>query len=355
MTVSEFNMNGLRSFQLPEMPKKIQSCIERAPDTVVITGHKNADLDVLGSSVGLAEFLTHQFPKKKIIVVLKSISNLTKKLADSLGIVVKHELEDISFPACLILVDCNILDITGFTQEFCLENFSLRIIIDHHAESTAGNNEVHEYWLEPSFYATSEVVTTLAIQMKYKFSCTTASALLGGIIYDTQRFRRADAALFQTTRQLLQWGADYETIEALFRVELEQMEKKARLKAGQRLQLKTVKECLIAFSHVSSFEASAARAIMGLGADLAVVIASRKEETRVSVRASRSFLLAFNISVAQDLMDPIASEFGGFGGGHRGAGGLNIPKQIAVAKLVDAVMQRLEFFESKGRNGSVEE
>ncbi|MHA2494375.1 MAG: hypothetical protein ACXAEI_02705, partial [Candidatus Hodarchaeales archaeon] len=199
-----------------------------------------------------------------------------------------------------------------------------------------------KYWFESNFAATSEIIVALAAQWNVSFTPTTASALLGGIMYDSQKFQRADDPLFQAVRLLLLWGADYEAVQAPFKTERDASEKLARLKAAQRTQLKVVKDGIIVLTHVSSYEASAARAMLALGADLAIVVASRSNETRTSIRARKQYLEKLGISVAEDLLDPTAAEFGGFGGGHQAAGGLNIPHKVSPPEIYQAILKRLE-------------
>jgi len=342
ISFSESNRDGLRAFHSPEFTSEFFSCLADGPTSIVITSHKNADLDSLGSIVGLAELLAIKMPEKRITIVLQSMNTMTKKLAQLLEITVPKDIDEIDGPVTAILLDCNNPQITGFKDLFSSDSFSQRLIIDHHAKHAAGSLFADKYWLESEFGATSEIIVVLAAQWGIGLRPTTASALLGGILYDSQRFTRADAPLFQTVRLLLHWGADYNTVQVLFRSEMDRSEKLARLKAAQRIQLEIVHNGIVAMTHVSSFEASAARALLNLGADLAVVIASRSTETRASIRARKEYLDQLGISVGEDLLDPIATEFGGVGGGHHGAGGLNIPQQVSPPEIYRLVLNRLQ-------------
>jgi len=80
---------------------------------------------------------------------------------------------------------------------------------------------------------------------------------------------------------------------------------------------------LFVVSHSSSFESSVARALIDLGADFAAVIARpSSSELRVSLRCTKSFSNSYSVNLGQ-LSQFVASRFGGTGGGHQTAAGMN--------------------------------
>ena len=90
---------------------------------------------------------------------------------------------------------------------------------------------------------------------------------------------------------------------------------------------------IIAFSFVSSYEASAARSLMQLGADVAIVIMKNKDETRISFRTTSEFIQKTTISLAKDIIPIFISNFGGNGGGHDGACGYNSSKLLDIKEV----------------------
>ena len=95
------------------------------------------------------------------------------------------------------------------------------------------------------------------------------------------------------------------------------------LKASQRLKLHTVGDWIIATSHLSSFQASAARALLLLGADLAIVVGNDKRKLRVSMRSTERFHKETSIHLGRDIAIPLGEEFEGAGSGHSTAAGVN--------------------------------
>ncbi|MGC8850395.1 MAG: DHH family phosphoesterase, partial [Candidatus Bathyarchaeia archaeon] len=99
-------------------------------------------------------------------------------------------------------------------------------------------------------------------------------------------------------------------------------EKIARLKAAQRCRIYRVKDWIVAVSNLSSYQASGARALIGLGADLAVVMGGKKGVYRVNLRAAESFVESTRIHLGRDLAGHLGVVFDGSGGGHNSAAGV---------------------------------
>ena len=97
----------------------------------------------------------------------------------------------------------------------------------------------------------------------------------------------------------------------------------ARLKAAQRMQLHQFGGWTLVTSNVSSYQASAARALIGLGADVAFVVGRDKGALRASIRATDRFYAETSVHLGRDVAMPLGEEFGGAGSGHTTAAGLN--------------------------------
>jgi hypothetical protein len=80
-----------------------------------------------------------------------------------------------------------------------------------------------------------------------------------------------------------------------------------------------VGQFLVARTRVGAFEASAARQLVSMGADVALVVSEDKGTTAMTGRAGRRALEAgFSLSA---FMQELGARTGGYGGGHPGAGG----------------------------------
>ncbi|MEM2969982.1 MAG: DHHA1 domain-containing protein, partial [Candidatus Bathyarchaeia archaeon] len=100
-------------------------------------------------------------------------------------------------------------------------------------------------------------------------------------------------------------------------------ERIARLKASRRMKLLRINNWLIAFSHVRSFQASAARAIVEMGAHLAVVGGQKDDQLQISIRSDQEFYAQTGFHVGKDLAKPLGEFLHGMGGGHSTAAGIN--------------------------------
>jgi len=106
-------------------------------------------------------------------------------------------------------------------------------------------------------------------------------------------------------------------------------EKIARLKASQRIKLFKQGKWLIVTSEVSSFQASVARGILSLGADLVIVAGLEKGKIKSSIRSSEKFFKETNINLGGSFSKNLAIEFKCTGGGHSTAAGINAEGNIS--------------------------
>ncbi len=115
---------------------------------------------------------------------------------------------------------------------------------------------------------------------------------------------------------------------------------------------------MIVTSSIAAFESSVARSLIGTGADIAFVIAKKKDELRGSGRISG----IDGLSVG-DILIQLASEFSddtytATGGGHNAAAGLNIvpcPSNNTVKKLQDRFIELVEEYYYKNQFSDSEE
>jgi hypothetical protein len=119
-------------------------------------------------------------------------------------------------------------------------------------------------------------------------------------------------------------GVNVQETLPLLSLPLEYSERIARLRASQRVKLTKIHDWLITFSHVNAYQASAARALIGLGAHVAIVAGQKKKKKlQVSLRASREFHEKTGIHLGRDIAQPLGEYLHGMGGGHSISAGAN--------------------------------
>lgn len=158
--------------------QQIISEIKQA-DNIIIHRHQRPDPDALGSQVGLAEFITTNFPDKKVYTAGED--NRTLDFMAQMNPPTVADYED----ALVIITDtANSPRIDG-TEALAHGN---RIIkIDHHPdEDQYGDIE----WVDPSASSTSEMITDLWVTFSDELSLSDEGArlLYAGIVGDTNRF-----------------------------------------------------------------------------------------------------------------------------------------------------------------------
>ncbi|MEB3774286.1 MAG: DHH family phosphoesterase [Desulfurococcales archaeon] len=290
-------------------------------DNWLVTAHKNADPDAVASAL-LAYVIVRGLGGRACILFPEGVSAASKRLLAGLGIEVEYCTGDP--PANVVVVDtANPAQLGGLRE--VVEGASILIVVDHHRPGDLYSRASYSL-VNPSAASTTELLALEARRMGVEIPQSIATLGLAGILYDSKRFLLVGPGTFRAVQALIDYGGDYSRALQLLTQTggLTLSERIARLKAVSRARLgRACKEVLIAVTHVGSYESSAARALLEVGADVAVVLAERREGYRVSVRVSRG-AEALGIT-ADKIALYLAEKYGGEGGGHSGAGMAQLP------------------------------
>ncbi len=282
--------------------------------------HHNADPDALGAAQGVKELVKALTGSEPSIVIPDDASVLSRSIASTLGI----ELYETTIQAAdtYIVVDTGSLNQLGGWEMPLKETDAKIVFIDHHLP----DSEMYElstlYLVDPDASSASELVYRLYMHYNMKPSEITSIALLAGIAYDTKHFSMGGPETFQIISSLLEKVGNVSRIKELLSVPPKQSEKIARLRAGQRAEIKVVGDWVLAFSRLGSFQSSGARALLSLGADAAVVVGEDKGVLRASFRSRNQFHRLTRIHLGE-MVGALASRFSGSGSGHPTAAGFN--------------------------------
>ncbi len=295
----------------------------------LILTHQNADCDAIGSAVALKKAMQSFSPRASVAIgAAQGVSKAARRILEELG-----ESVEINPPLdaeLLILVDTATLRLLAPLDAELKRSSAKKAVIDHHAL----NEELHsvaDFLIVKDASSTAEVVYELVKKMG-TVSDEIALSLLAGIIADTGHLKFATPATLQTVNEILAVKkASYEKALSLLEIPEDVSQKIAHLKAAQRMELFRVMDYVIVTSQVSAFEASAARALVMLGADVAFVGSENKSEIRISARAGEGFLRETNLHLGRDVMPKICGLIAGSGGGHAGAAGAKGKGDLAKA------------------------
>ncbi len=308
------------------------------PKQIYITSHINADPDGFSSAIALASILNRYVPSSKVSLVFESLNNISKKIAQLYDVkVLSYPLET---PDIWIILDTHNLKIIGaYSSE--IQEHSHTIFLDHHKiDLKLKSQPAYQFCKEES--STGELLYNLLIQEIDEITAFESTHLLSSIIYDTRRFLHISPNTFKLAQILLEAGGDYYQILEIMNNRPDKSERIACIKAAQRANLIKIQGWIILTSQVKAFEASAARKMIGLGADIAIVMADRKNDVRISGRSTTNFYNHTNIHLGQ-LFSEIEPTISGTSGGHPTAAGANGKQngRNAITQLIDALKKSI--------------
>lgn len=323
----------------------------------IVLLHHNADPDSIGSAAALKIV----FPNVDVGVT-GDVSRTGQRLLEVLkvGVVTNPDLDDYNQA---VLVDTASASQLGAYAD----QLESPIVLDHHAPSPLWEHAKYYYCDETKASCTEIIYDVIRVAHHLGFidfsfeSGGTVNiedlervglALLVGIVADTANFRYATPFTFQTFSSLLRQSGHQmdEVLDILESIPTDDPSRKvAHLKASQRLKFERVGDegVIVAHSIVSSFEASAAKAILDLGADVALVAAQRGDEVRLSARARHHTVVMYDLHMGR-LLHELADTFNVGAGGHDTAAGLNGPgsAQVILDECVRVIQEKVEGRES---------
>lgn len=296
--------------------------MSRARGPVALILHQSADPDAVGSAAALAELLASK-AGCTCSLFAESLNRSAKKVAESFNLDFTPA-EELANHTTLVLVDLNNLEQVGtLVEHFPPASNRTVFCIDHHILHPDLHQLAHFLLHDDRIRATAELVMRLWDASGLEMPPHVATLLACGIVYDTRHFAIAVNSTFDHLVKLLHQGADYTQVLNLLSTPLDRSERIARLKAAQRVAVYDEFGLLIAVTRISSYEASVCRALIGLGADIAIACAVKEDEVRLSARCTTLVAQEYGLDLARHVMEPLGEMIGGAGGGHPTAAGAN--------------------------------
>jgi len=222
-----------------------------------------------------------------------------------------------------VLLDTNTIQQLNNLAEKIKDSKAPLIVIDHHAAHPETEKIAKVCITNEEVSSTCEMVYTFFKEMNIKPNENEAKAMFLGIAFDTRHFILANSSTLKAIAELIDAGVNAQETLPLLSLPMDFSERVARLKACRRAKLYKIGEWIIALSHVSAYQASAARAIMELGAHVAVVAGQKNESVEISLRCTREFHKKTGIHLGRDIAKPLGEFLHGMGGGHASAAGVN--------------------------------
>ena len=311
---------------------KITALIDKSDAKLaVLLCHHNADPDAVCAAFAFSQLLRRLRPKLKVTIsAAHGLSKLSKFSLKSLPIKLTAQ-PHIENADLIVLLDTNtIQQLDEWSEQLKTSNSPL-VVIDHHTSHPDTEHLATVSLTDEKASSTCEIVYQLFRETEVKPTKVEAKALFLGIAFDTRHFILASSATFKTVADLIDAGLNVEETLPLLSLPIDLSERIARLKASKRVKLKKMNEWLIALSQVSAYQASAARALIRLGAHMAVVVGQRGDKLQVSLRACRDFYEKTGIHLGRDVAKPLGDYLHGMGGGHSTSAGANGVGEVDLA------------------------
>lgn len=203
----------------------------KSVDRVFVVGHKNLDMDALGSAVGMQLFASNVLDESYVVYDAEQMSpdihraiqfleneGVTKLLPlnQAMGMVTNRSL--------LVMVDHSKTALT-LSKDF-YDLFTQTIVIDHHRRDQDFPENAVITYIESGASSASELVTELLQfqnSKKSRLSRMQASVLMGGMMLDTKNFTsRVTSRTFDVASYLRTRGSDSVVIQELAATDFEE-------------------------------------------------------------------------------------------------------------------------------------
>ncbi len=195
----------------------------KASNNVLIMGHRFADLDSLGSAVGVA--MICEALGKDAKIVMSSKTTLAMPLAkhmisndmDKYLIEPDDVDEYLNGKTLLVITDTHRKSFLEYPELFDL--VEKVVVIDHHRKTVDHINKAVIFYHEPNASSASEMVTELIeyINIDVEVPKVCAEALMSGITLDTKNFvMKTGVRTFEAAAYLRSLGADTVAVKQLF-------------------------------------------------------------------------------------------------------------------------------------------
>lgn len=193
-------------------------------DAVFVVGHRNLDMDALGSAVGMQYFAQNIMNNAYTVYdetemgsdIQRAIQKLTQENCSNL-MTVEEAKKQVTADSLLIMVDHSKIGLT-LSKEF-YELFSQVVVVDHHRRDTDFPDNAILTYIESGASSASELVTEL-IQFQndkhHKLNRLQSSLLMAGIMLDTKNFTsRVTSRTFDVASYLRNRGSDSSEIQQI--------------------------------------------------------------------------------------------------------------------------------------------
>lgn len=308
---------------------------------VIIMGHRFADLDALGSAVGLMRAVRQKGKSCVIAInrnkslVLKDIERLEANGYEQSFVSPTEAMTRVTDNTLLIIVDTHLVHVVESRELY--EACKNVVVIDHHRRMVGYIDNAVIFYHEPYASSASEMVTELVqyLDVKNPVTRVEAEALLAGIMLDTRNFvLRTGVRTFEAAAYLRKMGADTVDVRKMFSSSMESYQLKAKVVSSAEIYKRCAVACTTEISSdIKIIAPQAADELLSIsGVNASFVVFKTEQGVSVSGRSMGEM----NVQVIMEALG---------GGGHQtmaAAQFTDITADEAKARLLSAIDDYVE-------------
>ena len=198
----------------------------REYEKIIITSHKNPDLDGLTSSIVLAS-IARKF-NKEAFVYLNEENISTTKVKELVGTSYFVDKYNVDKNTLLIIVDTS--SELYISSEKMLEDFQHIVVIDHHEISENNIENVEMRYINNNLSSIIEFMTYYLKYLNFKIEENLATLMLAGLEIDTNSFNmKTTSETYKAASILMEMGASTILKQDLLRNSREEILKRYEL------------------------------------------------------------------------------------------------------------------------------
>ncbi len=310
-------------------------------DKVIIMGHKNADMDSLGSALALARVASAYDKPSHIILedsnvnteAVLSRTRLDKDFEDTFITISQAEMM-ITSNTLVVVVDTHRPNLVA-APDILQEDVKV-FLIDHHRKGADFIYDANLTFHEPYASSTCELVVEMLqyLDDKVKLKRIESESLYAGILLDTQNFAmKTGARTFEAASYLRKNGMDPVAARDLVKSDFENYVKVSDIVKSAEIYKDSIAIAKYYGDEENSiFIAQAADNLIGIKAiEAAFVIFRRGDDTIISARSNGKI----NVQVIMEKLG---------GGGHQTVAGCQ-SKELTVDKSIMLIKEALDELE----------
>ncbi|MCM3672716.1 MULTISPECIES: DHH family phosphoesterase [Peribacillus] len=208
-------------------------------DKVIVMGHKNPDMDAIGSAIGILKVAQMNEREGYIVINTQQLDSSVLRLMDEIKnkeelyarfITPDDAFEMITDETLLVVVDTHKPSMV--IEERLLNRIDKVVVIDHHRRGEEFIKNSLLVYMEPYASSTAELVTELLEYQpkRSKIDMLESTALLAGIIVDTKSFTlRTGSRTFDAASYLRAHGADTVLVQKFLKEDVDTYIKRSKL------------------------------------------------------------------------------------------------------------------------------